>query len=77
MSSTCLRLSCRTHGGSSTAARLCPVYSCSTSDAQWALLEPLVPPPGNTGGKGGRVDVAVLLNQVGNRTASMRTLDSC
>jgi transposase len=24
------------------------------SDAQWALLEPLLPPPGNTGGRGGR-----------------------
>jgi transposase len=24
------------------------------TDAQWALLEPLLPPPGNTGGRGGR-----------------------
>jgi transposase len=24
------------------------------TDAQWAILEPLLPPPGNTGGKGGR-----------------------
>src|SRR4051812_5848861 len=24
------------------------------TQAQWALLEPLLPPPGNTGGRGGR-----------------------
>jgi transposase len=32
------------------------VYPSSTSDAQWALLQPLLPPPGNTGGKGGRAE---------------------
>lgn len=33
----------------------CAVYpSSSVSDAQWAQLAPLLPPPGNTGGKGGR-----------------------
>jgi transposase len=59
VSSTCLCLSCPAHGGSSTTAQPCAVYPCavypcSTSDAQWALLEPLLPRPGNTGGKGGR-----------------------
>ncbi|WP_429428424.1 IS5 family transposase [Nocardia sp. GAS34] len=34
--------------------RVCPAYRSSCSDEQWALLEPLLPPPGNTGGKGGR-----------------------
>jgi transposase len=47
-------LSCPAHGESSAATGPCPVYPSSTSDAQWALLEPLLPPPGNTGGKGGR-----------------------
>jgi transposase len=33
----------------------CTVYpSSSVTDAQWALLEPLLPPPGNTEGRGGR-----------------------
>lgn len=54
VSPTCLCLSCPDHGEPSTAARRCPAYPSSTSDAQWALLEPLLPPPGNTGGKGGR-----------------------
>lgn len=33
----------------------CRVYpSSSVTDAQWALLEPLLPPPGSAGGLGGR-----------------------
>ncbi len=33
----------------------CPFYpSSSLTDAEWAILQPLRPPPGNTGGKGGR-----------------------
>ncbi|MGW5301608.1 IS5 family transposase [Rhodococcus aetherivorans] len=33
----------------------CAVYSSSSvTDAQWAILEPLLPPPGNTTGRGGR-----------------------
>ncbi|EME19179.1 transposase [Rhodococcus qingshengii BKS 20-40] len=28
--------------------------SSSLTDAQWAILEPLLPPPGNTAGRGGR-----------------------
>lgn len=54
VSSTCLCMSCPAHGGSSAAARRCPAYPNSTTDAQWALLEPLLPPPGNASGKGGR-----------------------
>lgn len=56
VSLTCLCLSCPAHGGSGDATRRCSVYPSSTSDAQWALLEPLLPPPGNTGGKGGRAE---------------------
>jgi len=30
------------------------VYPFSaTTDVQWAIIEPLLPPPGNTGGRGG------------------------
>ena len=33
----------------------CPVYPTSSiTDAQWAVLEPLLPAPGNAGGRGGR-----------------------
>ena len=33
----------------------CPVYPTSSlTDAQWAVLAPLLPPPGNTRGRGGR-----------------------
>jgi transposase len=46
-------LSCPTHADGEAAA--CPSYpSSSITDAQWAVIEPLLPPPGNTGGKGGR-----------------------
>jgi transposase len=35
----------------------CGVYpSSSLTDAEWAVLEPLLPPPGNRGGKGGRAE---------------------
>ena len=38
-----------------TTAHRCAVYpSSSVTDAQWALLEPLLPPPGNAEGRGGR-----------------------
>jgi transposase len=43
--------SCPAHGESPT----CPFYpSSSLTDTEWALLEPLLPPPGNTAGRGGR-----------------------
>ena len=32
----------------------CAVYSSSVTDAEWAILEPLLPAPGNTAGRGGR-----------------------
>jgi transposase len=52
-SSICTCLSCPTHDRGPTAP--CPVYpSSSITDAQWAVLEPLLPPPGNTTGRGGR-----------------------
>ncbi|MCZ4618759.1 IS5 family transposase [Rhodococcus qingshengii] len=35
----------------------CAMYpSSSLTDAQWAILEPLLPPPGNTAGRGGRTE---------------------
>lgn len=49
----CTCLSCPVHDRAS--APPCPVYPTSSiTDAQWAVLEPLLPPPGNTGGRGGR-----------------------
>jgi transposase len=45
--------SCPTREGA--PGHRCQVYpSSSTTDAQWAILEPLLPPPGNRAGKGGR-----------------------
>ena len=32
----------------------CAVYSSSVTDAQWAILVPLLPAPGSTAGRGGR-----------------------
>jgi len=32
----------------------CAVYSSSVTDAEWATLEPLLPAPGSTAGRGGR-----------------------
>jgi transposase len=31
-------------------------YPSSLTEAQWQVLEPVLPPPGNTGGKGGRAE---------------------
>jgi transposase len=51
-SPSCRCVSCPVHDA---APARCPVYpSSSITDAQWAVLEPLLPPPGNTRGKGGR-----------------------
>ncbi len=51
----CQCLSCPAHGGSPETSPVCPFYpSSSVTEAQWAVLEPLLPPPGNTMGKGGR-----------------------
>lgn len=55
VSPTCLCLSCPAHREPLTTPPRCPFYpSSSMTDAQWALLRPLLPPPGNTAGKGGR-----------------------
>ena len=32
----------------------CAVYSSSVTDAEWAILEPLLPAPGSAAGRGGR-----------------------
>src|SRR5436305_9313835 len=54
VSPVCSCLSCPAHRGS-VARPACGFYpSSSMTDAQWAVLEPLLPPPGNTGGRGGR-----------------------
>jgi transposase len=51
VSLTCSCSSCPAHGQGPT----CPFYpSSSLTDPQWALLRPLLPPPGNTAGQGGR-----------------------
>src|SRR3954447_16985890 len=51
--SVCSCLSCPTHRGAAHPP-VCGFYpSSSMTHAQWALVEPL-PPPGNTGGRGGR-----------------------
>ncbi len=55
VSPVCSCLSCPTHTGSVARPVTCGFYpSSSMTDAQWELLEPLLPPPGNTGGRGGR-----------------------
>src|SRR3954470_2292345 len=53
VSPVCSCLSCPAHAESRPTA--CGFYpSSSMTDARWALLEPLLPPPGNAGGRGGR-----------------------
>ena len=48
-------LSCPTHAAAGNRPSGCGVYpSSSMTQAQWELLEPLLPPPGNTAGRGGR-----------------------
>ena len=52
-SPACTCLSCPAHDRVQNTP--CPVYpSSSITDAQWAVLAPLLPPPGNTAGRGGR-----------------------
>jgi len=54
MSSSSLSL-CSSCPARATGGHRCAVYpSSSLSDAQWALLEPLLPAPGNSAGRGGR-----------------------
>jgi transposase len=55
LSLACVCLLCPTHPRPAGGAATCGFYpSSSLSDAQWSILEPLLPPPGNTAGKGGR-----------------------
>lgn len=51
LSPVCVCLSCPAHD-SGKSSGLYP--SSSMTNAQWAIVEPLLPPAGNTGGKGGR-----------------------
>ena len=54
LSLACACVLCPAHQRASTTAP-CSVYpSSSITDAQWAVLEPVLPPPGNTLGRGGR-----------------------
>ena len=55
VSPVCSCLSCPTHATAGNRPEHCGVYpSSSMTEAQWALLEPMLPPPGNTAGRGGR-----------------------
>ena len=55
VSPVCSCLSCPTHAEAAGRPAACGFYpSSSMTDAQWELLEPLLPPPGNTAGHGGR-----------------------
>lgn len=57
VSLTCSCSLCLAHGESPLTSPECPFYpSSSLTDPEWALLEPLLPPPGNRGGKGGRAE---------------------
>lgn len=57
----CSCLSCPSHASVVRAGeagegtrRSCGVYPSSMTDAQWRVLAPVLPPPGNTAGRGGR-----------------------
>lgn len=58
-SPVCSCVSCPAHPNESSRAAgrpaACGFYPTSSmTDAQWAVIEPLLPPPGNTRGRGGR-----------------------
>jgi transposase len=58
-SPVCSCLSCPTHPNAAAPptgrAPACGFYpNSSMTDAQWRIIEPLLPAPGNTGGRGGR-----------------------
>jgi transposase len=51
----CVCSSCPAHPAGVSAPPACGFYPCSSlTDAQWAIIEPLLPAPGNTAGRGGR-----------------------
>lgn len=55
LSPACVCSSCPAHTGSSASAPSCGFYPTSSlTDAQWSIIEPLLPSPGNTAGRGGR-----------------------
>jgi transposase len=55
LSPACVCVSCPAHPGDVSAPSACGFYpSSSLTDAQWAIIEPLLPAPGNTAGRGGR-----------------------
>lgn len=57
LSPACVCVSCPTHTGSASSAPTCGFYPTSSlTDAQWSIIGPLLPPPGNTAGKGGRAE---------------------
>lgn len=54
-SPTCSCVSCPAHPNVASRSSACGFYPTSSmTDAQWAVIEPLLPPPGNTAGRGGR-----------------------
>ena len=51
----CVCSSCPAHPAGVSAPPARGFYpSSSLTDAQWAIIEPLLPAPGNTAGRGGR-----------------------
>jgi transposase len=55
LSPACVCSSCPAHPAGVSAPPTCGFYpSSSLTDAQWAIIEPLLPAPGNTAGRGGR-----------------------
>jgi transposase len=57
VSPVCSCVSCPAHPGEAGGPARCGFYpSSSMTDAQWRLIEPLLPAPGNTRGRGGRAE---------------------
>jgi transposase len=55
VSPVCSCVSCPTHPNGPSRPTACGFYpNSSMTDAQWRIVEPLLPAPGNTGGRGGR-----------------------
>lgn len=55
LSPACVCVSCPAHPAGVSTPPACGFYpSSSMTDAQWAIIEPLLPAPGNTAGRGGR-----------------------
>ena len=55
VSSACSCVSCPAHPATASGSVGCGFYpSSSMTDAQWAVLEPLLPPPASAAGRGGR-----------------------